>query len=153
VNKEHTDLLLQRFKFFGQSRWGNLDFREAIQTSVMPFGFECGDGWFRLIWELCEAIEPRVDDDFEVVQVKEKFGGLRFYCGPASKEVYDLISVAEEKSYSVCEECGRKAKQRGGWISTLCWFHWYMDQARRKWRGGKYSVRYKYKSKMAHRRD
>jgi hypothetical protein len=52
----------------------------------MHFGFQHGDGWFDLLWWLCERLEPVVDaaeketgPPFEVLQVKEKFGGLRFY--------------------------------------------------------------------------
>jgi hypothetical protein len=52
----------------------------------MHFGFQHGDGWFDLLWLLCERLEPVVataeketGGRFEVLQVKEKFGGLRFY--------------------------------------------------------------------------
>lgn len=86
-----------------------------------PIYFECGDGWFQLIWDLCEAIEPLAPAAFAAVQVKEKFGGLRFYAGAVSKEVYKLIDGAEEKSFTICEQCGETGKVRyGGWVRTLC---------------------------------
>ena len=51
----------------------------------MPRGFEHGDGWFDILWRVCEDLEPLVAEfevaggpKFEVLQVKEKFGGLRF---------------------------------------------------------------------------
>jgi hypothetical protein len=56
--------------------------------SLMCFGFECGDGWYELIDSLCGYIQAMVDSNsykgskwsqFEAVQVKEKFGRLRFY--------------------------------------------------------------------------
>jgi len=57
----------------------------------------------------------------EVCQVKEKFGGLRWYINGASKEVHDIISKYESVSYHICEECGEPGEQRaGGWIKTLC---------------------------------
>ena len=31
--------------------------------SLMCYGFECGDGWFDLIWELCEKIEKSENID------------------------------------------------------------------------------------------
>lgn len=132
MNKQHTELLFTRFSFFGQSHWGHLPFMEAVKTSVMPFGFECGDGWFPLILKLCEDLEPLVDNRFEVTQVKEKYGGLRFYYYGIAKDPSDnerivsIVAAAEEKSYETCEICGRKAKQRGrGWISTECWRCWW----------------------------
>lgn len=59
-----------------------------------------------------------------VLQVKEKFGGLRFYIGGGDKHINDLISKAEKESFEICEYCGSidDVKQtRGGWIKTLCW--------------------------------
>lgn len=41
-----------------------------------------------------------------VTQVKEKFGGLRFYVQQGTDEVYKLVSEAEAKSYHICEVCG-----------------------------------------------
>lgn len=93
-----------------------------ITENLMPFGFECGDGWFNLIYELSEKI-TKLDPNCKAVQVKEKFGGLRFYTGGTTKEVHDLISEYENKSYKTCEDCGdtETAKTRDdGWIYTLC---------------------------------
>ena len=57
-----------------------------LHHTLMPLGFQHGDGWFPLLWRLCESLEPVVAEavkergkPFEVLQVKEKFGGLRFY--------------------------------------------------------------------------
>jgi hypothetical protein len=89
----------------------------------MAFGMDCGDGWFDLIWNLCEQIEAHlVPEDFEVAQVKEKWGGLRFYVMGGNWLTYDLISKAEEESYEVCEECGSRdgVTTEGGWLKTLC---------------------------------
>jgi hypothetical protein len=57
----------------------------------------------------------------EVCQVKEKFGGLRFYINESSDEVFKRIGEAEEKSYTVCEVTGGLGKLRRdiGWIRTL----------------------------------
>lgn len=60
--------------------------------------------------------------DGEVHQVKEKFGGLRFYVGSASNEVDKLIEEAEDESYKICSECGKEGELRPklGWVLTLC---------------------------------
>lgn len=53
---------------------------DPLQT-CMSRGFQHRDGWFDLVWRLCEQIEkvPNKGKSFKVAQVKEKFGGLRFY--------------------------------------------------------------------------
>ena len=58
------------------------------------------------------------------VQVKEKFGGLRFYVQAATKEHYNYISFAESMSYRTCEQCGAPGKRyTDGWHTTLCDIH------------------------------
>jgi len=55
-------------------------------------------------------------------QVKEKFGGLRFYVEGATERQYAVISFIESLSYQVCENCGsmKDIGQTQGWISTIC---------------------------------
>jgi len=91
--------------------------------TCMCWGFEVGSGWFDIIYNLSQKIvelDPRV----QAVQVKEKFGGLRFYInGTRSDMVYSLISNAEDESYVTCENCGTKenvSQNEYGWIYTLC---------------------------------
>lgn len=62
-----------------------------------------------------EATHPKAS------QVKEKFGGLRFYMTCGTGEIFDLIDGAEALSYETCEECGSPGESRDtGWIRTLC---------------------------------
>ena len=62
------------------------------------------------------------------VQVKEKFGGLRFYVQAATDKHYSYISFAESMSYRTCEECGSPGKTyTDGWHRTLCDIHAAMD--------------------------
>lgn len=95
---------------------------KSLMESLMPFGFECGDGWFNLIYELSDKLS-KIDPECEALQVKEKFAGLRFYVTGTTEEGWKLIDEYEEKSYSTCEDCGdtKTAKLReGGWLVTLC---------------------------------
>lgn len=96
---------------------------QSPMQSCLAFGFECGDGWFDLLWKMCEDIEElHPDDTFEVYQVKSKFGGLRFYIGSATNEIFDRINLAEQESYKTCEACGSKESvtSEGSWVITLC---------------------------------
>jgi hypothetical protein len=80
----------------------------------MPLGFQHDDGWFRLVWRLCEDLEPLVAEavkesgkPFEVLQVKEKFGTLRFYVSHHTDEIDERINSAEVESAHICEICGQ----------------------------------------------
>ncbi len=58
------------------------------------------------------------------IQVKEKFGGLRFYYSGGDDYIRGVVDMAEYMSYDTCEECGAPGKPtKGGWIRTLCVEH------------------------------
>ncbi|MGB8022204.1 MAG: hypothetical protein WCF04_13325 [Candidatus Nanopelagicales bacterium] len=91
-------------------------------------GFSCNDGWYNLIDVLCERVQARVDagncEQVEATQVKEKYGGLRFYCDGADNAVLAFIDFAEAMSERMCEICGAPgAPNNTGWIQTLCDAH------------------------------
>ena len=56
------------------------------------------------------------------VQVKEKFGTLRFYLDNANAQAGAYVRFAEEMSACTCEQCGAPGHRQGGggWIRTLC---------------------------------
>ena len=83
---------------------------------------ECGKGWEKLLDKLYDDLVA-LGWDTELHQVKEKFGGLRFYIGYGSEEVYKRIRQAEKESEETCIRCGSPGKLRTegrGWILTLC---------------------------------
>jgi hypothetical protein len=87
--------------------------------------FSVGVGWYPLIKDLIiDLIE--LGWDKQTCQVKEKFGGLRFYINGALNEVHKRISQAENLSYETCEKCGEKGELRTniGWHTTLCDKHY-----------------------------
>jgi len=60
------------------------------------------------------------------LQVKEKYGGLRFYVQSATDEQHQTIAIVESISYSVCEQCGTTKDVHVfnmGWMRTLCVEH------------------------------
>ena len=76
-----------------------------------------GKGWSKLIDEIYEFLP----EDITILQVKEKFGGLRFYVASASEEVLDRIYAIEERSLTICDVCGRTGQPTTkGWIATRC---------------------------------
>lgn len=91
-------------------------------------GYKDNDGWFDLLNKLATKIEANLSKqelkDFRVLQVKEKFGGLRFYIENCdNEEVNKFIDEYEDKSYHICEICGDKGspnQNEFGWIRTIC---------------------------------
>ena len=64
---------------------------------------------------------PELIDQVVAIQVKEKFGTLRFYYNGGDDFINGLERMAESMSAVICEECGNPGKSRsGGWIRTLC---------------------------------
>ena len=98
------------------------DMGGSEMVTCMAYGVSVGNGWHDLIWELSEKLEPLIGDtDCRAAQVKEKFGGLRFYMTSYTDTMHDIIHEYEEKSYITCEVCGEPGTtRRGGWIKTLC---------------------------------
>lgn len=91
--------------------------------------FSVGNGWLGFIKEMMKDI-IKMNWDKQTCQVKEKFGGLRFYINSASDEIHDRITQAETLSYEVCEECGEPGKLRTdiGWYLTLCDNHYNLKK-------------------------
>jgi len=116
--------------------------RDDMKQSLMCFGIEPDNGWYNLINDLCADIyhyyntkydgvdydgnkyHHEVPPSFYVTQIKEKFGSLRFYIMAAPEDIHDMVHKAENKSYYICEVCGKEGKQfyRDDlpWVRTLC---------------------------------
>jgi hypothetical protein len=105
-------------------------------------GFAIGKGWYPILETLCANIQSHIDwrvkqgqdiAQVEVNQIKEKFGGLRFYYSGGDDEISGMVRMAEAWADIACEECGAAGKRRsGGWIRTLCDHHEAERQARLK---------------------
>ena len=103
-------------------------------------GFAIGKGWYPILERLCRNIQQHIEwknRESEVVpqvvveQIKEKFGGLRFYYRGGDDEVSGMVRMAEAWADVACEECGGIGKRRGGgWVRTLCDLHEDERQAR-----------------------
>ena len=98
-----------------------------MSQTCMCWGIETGDGWYQLLDTLCQDIQTYLEihtevNQVEAEQVKEKFGGLRFYYCGGDAVIEDLIAKAEDESQKTCESCGSKknVSQTNGWIQTLC---------------------------------
>ena len=79
-----------------------------------------GVGWAPLINEVFDKLET-IKGQIKIIQVKEKWGGLRIYTDYANEELDTVIRSAEERSYEICEVSGKPGKLRNcnGWYRVL----------------------------------
>jgi hypothetical protein len=78
-------------------------------------------GWSDLIDNTIKAIIA-VDEDARVMQIKEKFGTLRFYIVGSSRAT-KIVMDAEAKSKKICCICGNDKGSicnRNSYLVTIC---------------------------------
>ena len=128
-----------------------------MSQTCMCWGIDTGNGWYRLLDELCHCIQTMIDNNrhminyqLEATQVKEKYGTLRFYYQwypikdkskykPTAednermmRELEGAVLFADHFSGSICEECGQPGETKTiyGWVYTRCKTH--MDEIKKK---------------------
>ena len=93
------------------------------------------NGWLPIIDKLCGSIqnyidhttryfggEPQKPQQVVCVQMKEKFGGLRFYTDGHDDVITGMIRMAEFMCGNTCDRCGSEEDLgvTSGWISIRC---------------------------------
>ncbi len=87
-----------------------------------------GTGWVGLIDEIFDKKEKLQLNTVKIVQVKEKYGGLRVYIDGYEMDenhpVYKFekfLHEVENRSFKICEACGKPGAVRGRhWYYTSC---------------------------------
>ena len=131
MRDELENKLAEDFEFMkARNVWtGELCYDEDNNTYGFPC--ECSDGWYNLIHDLCQEItdfyNSKGEDASKIAmhQIKEKFGGLRFYTGGMLNDAFEIINKYEAKSFKTCEVCGDDGNLciNGSWYRTLCEKH------------------------------
>lgn len=110
MSPDNDDLLCQRYPQLFVERHFSID------QTAMCRGFECGDGWFRLIDTLCATIQNAIElDDMPpvtVTQVKEKLGSLRFHYRGGNEMTVGMVRLASDLSTKIDPDTGR-------WVTTV----------------------------------
>ena len=89
-----------------------------------PKSIGCGAGWFQIIFD-CDREFTAIDPDYRVLQIKEKFGSLRYHFEHSDianlDAMRDIASEYERKSLRVCELTGKDGVLmiKNGRIRTL----------------------------------
>lgn len=135
MRKEYSEYLCRKYPKIYPKPTGK-DPKELHEPFEL-FGFECRDGWFRLLVWLSRYIQHYLDtqnemakkypdtypviDQVRAVQVKEKFGTLRFYTEGGNERTQSVIAFAEYLSGFICETTGKTddiGYNKKGWIKT-----------------------------------
>jgi len=97
-------------------------------------------GWHVLVQTFFRGIKDK--PEVKVLQIKEKFGGLRIYVDNADPEVHALIRELESDSMSICEKCGQPGTQRSvkGWTHTICLECYEIGKSASKHYEGDYTI-------------
>ena len=86
---------------------------------------EVDEGWYQLVLD-CDKELSEIDSKYDLQQVKEKFGGLRYYFQPSDPTLRNkmdaVIAKYEELASRTCEVTGEPGvlmKSVGNWYKTL----------------------------------
>ena len=104
------------------------DYLQPVLKRINPeYGItiSCDEGWWNLI-ALCDKELALIDPLYTVFQIKEKFGGLRYYYNPSSPNNRESMDAVIRKYEKVCSMTCEKTGKHGylminGWgqIKTL----------------------------------
>jgi len=122
--KKANKKLIKEFPFLmPRDVWTSKIF-EDYDYSYTKFDY-IPEGWrkafgIQFMKELKVALGDYIDE-YRVIQIKEKYGSLRWYDFGAPKEVYKVIEKYQNLSKVTCIVCGKPAtKIAMGWISPYC---------------------------------
>lgn len=118
------------FKFIEQTlEEKGIDISQHIWKELANSTTGYGPGWHELIIKMIEDIDliykkNHADaSEFKINEIKEKYGRLQVYVESKLQDVYSLILQVENRSETVCSECGALSGglyKNGDWFETLC---------------------------------
>jgi hypothetical protein len=103
------------------------ELRKKISPSYGQY-VRVDEGWYQIIVD-CDNELTAIDPNYKVLQIKEKFGGLRYYMSPSNDTtveqrdaMHEVVSKYEKVAARTCEATGKPGvlmKSIGGWLKTL----------------------------------
>lgn len=101
---------------------------EKLKEKFMPEYYKSIDvdeGWYQLVID-CDRELTQIDPHYQIAQIKEKFGGLRYYFHPSqsdtSNAMHKVVAKYEAIAAGTCEATGGLGmlmKGVGGRLKTL----------------------------------
>ena len=130
--REYNRALVGRYPWLKIKKYTDFDpYPEKESTDEYNWTWldDMPEGW-RLAFgeQMCAEIQAELErvnyvNEYQILQIKEKFGELRWYNGsvPADCNIYDIIDKYSDISQIVCVNCGKPARWESlGWISPYC---------------------------------
>lgn len=138
--QEQNRALCREYPFLDPNRrWDDTDFSEDAGSRTEPqkenpdrdYSFtaldEMPDGW-RIAFgkQLCDELKAELEragrlKSYQILQIKEKYGALRWYDYGNTKAGYEILAKYEDISARTCICCGKPATRiTRGWISPYC---------------------------------
>lgn len=101
---------------------------EELKKKILPGywpAIDVDEGWYQLVMD-CDRELTQIDPDYKIAQVKQKYGGLRYYFQSSlsgeRKAMDDVVAKYEAVAAATCEATGNPGvlmKSEGGWVKTL----------------------------------
>lgn len=93
MNDDNTRKLFKRFKFLNKKN--------------MPEGFQCGDGWYTLIYNMCKELKDAdPPDNFYITHIGEKYNELDVHTKNGVMRTRVVIDDFNTASLDICDNCG-----------------------------------------------
>lgn len=126
--KKKNKQLISRYPFLlPRNRWSdkvsegyNYSYTEL---DAMPYGWRKAFGKLLLEELREELIKCNYLFDYRIAQIKEKYGALCWYSGPATGKSFEIVHKYELLSENICIDCGQPdvpALNFWGWTIPLC---------------------------------
>ena len=94
MNEENNKKIFKRFKF--------------LNKKIMPDGVKCGDGWYKLVYDMCKELkDAEPPKDFVITDIYEKCGELRVHTKNGVMKTRVIIDEYNTLSLESCDECGK----------------------------------------------
>lgn len=127
-NDRFSQVIQDRIEASYKAQGWALSREDRKEGQTMGPGCGIGKGWLLIVEELNQKL-AEIDPDYEIHQIKEKFGGLRYYVKLSDHakdrdKFYELINEAEAKSAVTCEICSEPGTITGPrWLKCRCEDH------------------------------
>ena len=104
MDSQKTTELYEKFPHLYRERTA------PLESSQMGWGFQCEDGWYKIIYEMSRKIEKLSTDsphDCAITEVsRNEDGTLYVATRNLTPPLQDIITAAREQSRLTCEYCG-----------------------------------------------
>ena len=127
--KKYNKELLKKYPFLlPRNVWTGLEIPDYDYTYTLaddiPIGWRAAFGDL-LIEEINQdLLKNNFVDEYRIMQIKEKYGGLRWYSGglPRDSKISNIVHKYEMISENICIACGKPDVPMipRGWISPYC---------------------------------